>query len=434
MRARSIAPEIRRQVEGYEALGDQRRARDEQLRLLNVEWSRVVANSPYYGQLMRDRGLPREFRSLEEFVERMPRTTRDVIQDNHERMRCGPREPDHVLMTGGTTSKPIQLPAWKSETEFKRADQWLCRQWFGVTPSSRLFLIWGHAHLMGSGARGWLNAWKRKLADGLLGYYRFSAYDLRSEKMEKAARALVRFRPDYVVGYSVALDRFAQANEDRRRDLRDVGLRVVIGTAEAFPSPRTEQRLRELFGCAVAMEYGAVETGVIAHTHPEGGYRALWLTHLLEAEPASGGRHTLLLTSLRPRCFPLLRYEIGDEVRLQDPSAGHGIGLQGFEAVVGRCNEYVPMPDGARIHSEVFTHAVRSCEAVRSYQVVHGSGSVRILFTSAAPLGETDSGGILRRLSSVHPELADTTLERVGELRRSVAGKTPMVIQEAGRP
>ena len=131
--------------------------------------------------------------------------------------------------------------------------------------------------------------------------------------MRRAAEELLRFRPAYVLGYSVALDLFAAANRDRREQLRASGVRLVVGTAEAFPTRESANRLRDLFGCDVAMEYGAVETGLLAHTHPEGGYRAFWRSYLLEV---AGGEHPgrLLVTSLYPRCLPLVRYEIGDEI------------------------------------------------------------------------------------------------------------------------
>ena len=47
------------------------------------------------------------------------------------------------------------------------------------------------------------------------------------------------------------------------------------------------------------MEYGAVEAGLGAHTHPSGDYPVFWRSHIL--------------TSLYPRAFPLARYEIGSE-------------------------------------------------------------------------------------------------------------------------
>jgi phenylacetate-coenzyme A ligase PaaK-like adenylate-forming protein len=333
--------------------------------------------------------------------------------------------PDFWRMTGGSTAKPVQLPAWSSETQHLRPETWLGRSWYGITPASRLFLIWGHAHLLGTGWRGAVRAQRAKLSDRLLGYRRFSAYDLRPERLRAAAAQLIRFRPEYLIGYSVALDRFARENE-ANADLRALGLKVVIGTAEGFPFADSESRLADLFGCPVAMEYGAVETGVIAHTRPGGGYEAFWNSCLLEIERRETGP-ALLVTTLYPRCFPLVRYEIGDAI--EPEPAEPEIGLRRFKRVIGRCNDSVTLQDGAVVHSELFSHAIRPCLDVRGYQVVQDGDDVRIHFLSEAPLAPDSMKAILQRLGRIHPRLAAIPLLRVESLESTVAGKTRMVIR-----
>ena len=155
----------------------------------------------------------------------------------------------------------------------------------------------------------------------------FPRTDLRPERMKQAAAEMIAFRPDYFLGYSVALDRFARGNEGMADQFRALQLKAVIGTSESFPGPESAVRLSNLLGAPIAMEYGAVETNVIAHTHPSGGYRVFWRTYLVEALPVAGTRRCrVLITSLYPRCFPLVRYEIGDEIEVEDTqSAAAGV-------------------------------------------------------------------------------------------------------------
>jgi phenylacetate-coenzyme A ligase PaaK-like adenylate-forming protein len=333
-------------------------------------------------------------------------------------------------MTGGSTSQPVQIPAWRSEFAATAPDVWVGRGWYGIAPDARLFLLWGHSHLLGTGMRGRLNGLRRTLNDRLLGYRRFSAYDLRAEALRRAGDALLRFAARYVVGYSVALDGFAHANRDRAGDFSRLGLAAVIGTAEAFPGEESSGLIAEVFGAPVAMEYGAVETGVVAHTHPEGGYRVFWGSYLLEGERSESGRHVVRVTSLYPRCLPLVRYELGDEIELEASATDHAVGITRFRKVVGRCNDYVPLADGSRIHSEAFSHAVRPCAEVRAFQVVHGSRGIRILFTAASPLGENREVEIRSRLQRIHPELENVQFIEVEELPQTLAGKTRMVVAD----
>jgi len=428
LRARLYRDAIKRRAAQYASrLPDAERAAI-QLESLNGEWARIVATTEYWGSLVRDAHLPATFASLEDFASCVPSTSRQAVQQHGPGMASRSRRPDMVRMTGGSTSTPIQLPAWKSEQLSTRDDLWWGRSWYGVDPGSRLFLLWGHGHLLGSGPRGWIRARRLEISDRLLGYRRFSAYDLQPAKMRRAAAEMLTFRPDYVIGYSVALDLFARTNADRGSALRALGVRVVVGTAESFPSEDSVQVLHDLFGCPIAMEYGAVEAGVVAHTHPSGDYRVFWKNHLVEAV-GQGPTKRLLLTSLYPRAFPLVRYEIGDEVETALVSGDTFAGLSEFRRVVGRCNDYVVLKDGFTVHSEVFSHAIRPCSAVRGFQIRQIGDDLRIHYTSDDALPPEHERGILARLTKVHPSLGAIGLERVATLDQTVAGKTRMIIR-----
>lgn len=429
LRARALDPAIRAREAGYAVSLDRSGRESIQLEALNREWARVLGDVPYHAAVRRRLDLPDTFRSLAEFVERVPRTTRDDVQRHGHEMASRSRPADLFQMTGGSTAQPARLPAWRSEGKRAAADLWLGRSWYGVRPDSRLFQIWGHSHLLGSGLQGRVNAVKRRVKDAALGYRRFSAYDLRSEALRQAGQELLTFAPEYVLGYSVALDLLAQANEDRTARFRSLGLEVAIATAEAFPDSGARERVARVLGCPVAMEYGAVECGVLAHEHPEGGYRAFWRSFLLEAERSGEGHHLLRVTTLTPRCFPLVRYELGDEIEPEDPRQDHEWAIARFRRVIGRSNDYLPI-DGSLIHSEAFAHAVRPCPLVRGFQVVKRGNALRIRYTAEADLDPRSTEEIKERLRRIHPSLGGAILERVGRLPQTVAGKTRMVIVE----
>ena len=429
LRARQYRHEVQRRQAAYDLGMDKEHSEALQLTRLNAEWARLLRMSPWVKRIHRERGLPASFGSLEEYVALVPTTTRTDVQANLAQMQCrGPR-PDFFRITGGSTAQPLQLPAWNSEIEVTRPDVWVGRGWYGITPASRLFLLWGHSHLLGTGLTGWVRGRMRSLSDYLLGYQRVSAYDMRAESLRRAGDALERTPPEYVIGYSVALDLFAQVNEDRADRFRSLGVKVVIATSESFPSDQSAGRLERLFGCPVAMEYGAVETGLLAHTHPDGGFRIFWKTYMVDAAASDHG-HQLFVTSLYPRCFPLVRYAIGDNTRLAPDRTGPEVGIRRLAEVIGRCNDYVTLPGGAVVHSELFTHALRMCPEVRAYQVVQSPARIYIRYVAPQDLPAMVSAEIRGRIARIHPSLHDIGLERVGQLSQTVAGKTRMVVSE----
>ena len=183
--------------------------------------------------------------------------------------------------------------------------------------------------------------------------------------------------------------------------------------------------LEKVFGCPVAMEYGSVETQVVAHTHPDGFYHTFWQTYFLDIVDGNDER-ALQVTSLYERCFPLIRYQLGDEIELID-GAPIKYGIQKFQRVIGRCNDWVELADGFKAHSEIFSHAVRGCSKINQFQVMVSGKDLSIHYLSKIPLTEEEKKDILSRFEKIHPMLGAILLHRVEKLEQSIAGKTPMI-------
>ena len=399
-----------------------------QLDRLNLEWAKAVRSIPYYRSLARDSALPVRFASLREFVEGVPPLTRDVLQQRdlrywHERPR-----PNQRRTTGGSTASPIQLPAWRHEFRYTHLDPWLGRSWFGITPRDRLFLFWGHAHLLGEGWRGRVNGWLRGGKDLLQNYIRHSAYDMSEPALRSGLERLQRAKADFLIGYSRYLDELARTAEGWLSPPWRFSLKAVIAAAEEFPAPDSRDRIESLFGAPVAMEYGSVETGLIAHSHPGGGYRVFWHNYLLEYRDE--GRQEVFVTSLFPRCTPLFRYRLGDRFELGE-SAGktEGCSALSFERVVGRSNLSVTLPGGRTLHSESISHIARGLPKVLAYQFVCAPDHVTLRLKTNEPLDDRDEVLVRRLARRVDPLLGDVLrVVSVADLERTIAGKTPMVI------
>ena len=208
-----------------------------------------------------------------------------------------------------------------------------------------------------------------------------------------------------------------------------MNLKAAVATAEAFPRVDSARRIADVLGCRVAMEYGAVESGPIAHQRPDGRFYIFWRNWFIEGTAPSDvpGAFEIFVTSLYSRCFPLVRYRIGDLIS-EDPNAPQFD--QTFSRVIGRCNDYIALSDGASIHSEAFTHAVKECETVARFQVVQtANGKIYFRYVPAAN-GATDESEIRRRLEMIHPALREIEFQKVASLPQTIAGKTRTIERE----
>ncbi len=401
-----------------------------QLQAFNGLWSNISQHVPRYAEAARNGKLPRHFSSWEEFRGAIPISDRAFVRKHLSELSDTRQRADFVRTTGGSTSEPLQLPSWRSELAYSNADAWLARSWFGIDPGDKLFLIWGHSHLLGKGVLGKVNAFRRRIKDALLGYHRWSAYDLGEMAMRHAGEALLRFRPAWVMGYSVALDQLTQVNVDLAKKFADLKLKMAIATAESFPRSNSAERIARTLGCNVAMEYGAVETGAVAHQRRDGRFQVFWRHWFIEGAPSRDieGTFELFLTSLYPRKFPLLRYRVGDLIS-DDPNSEQFD--QTFSRVIGRCNDYIALNDGVKIHSEAFTHAVKECAGIDRFQVVqNSSGKIYFRYTGP-PRDSAVEGEIQRRLSIVHPELRGVRFECVNSLGQTISGKSRTIVRES---
>jgi len=397
----------------------------EQLARFNRCWERLSANVPYYAGLVERRCAPERFESWAQMIAALPVADRPFLYANLPAL-CDPSRPaDGYRTTGGSTAEPVSLPAWHAETAETESNEWMGRAWYGIDPAEPCLRLWGHSHLLGSGPRGWINARLREAKDTLLGIERVSAYDLSDAALLDAWDRLGRSRAAYIIGYSAALDRFARVAREAGRENR-VPLKAVVATSESFPFPDSSETVAAAFCAPVAMEYGSVETGVLAHTRPGEGYHAFWLSYFIEAtEPAPQGGYKVRVTSLYPRAFPLVRYDLGDAIVLSEPT----LGVQRFEAVLGRSNAFLEFDGGERVHSEAISHAVKGAGPVSGYQMVQENGACRLRLTVLAPLAPAQVEVIRERLAKIHPRLGAACIETVERLEQTRAGKTPLILR-----
>ena len=427
LRARRTSQRVAEQHDFYARGGDLSTTLAWQLERFNELWRALRAGVPFFRELSSRRLLPERFGSWEEFSALMPTMSRADVRDAGDALYDTRHPIGQWRSTGGSTGEPLRFPVWNSEPAVAADDLWYARAGFNLSPADKLFLIWGHSHLLGDGMTGWFNARRRELKDWMLGYHRHSAYRLADADLRAACRNLFRFRPAYVLGYAAALDRFGRVNADRRDDLRRLGLKTVIATAESFPRSDSRELLADLFGCPLVMEYGAVETGPIAHQRPDGVYQVFWRHYFMEAVPfaAVPGASQILVTSLYPRCLPLVRYQLGDLLEMADDVPVS----RGFRAVVGRANDLVRMPGGGVFHSEALTHAVKELP-LGAFQVRQHDEGIALRYTAARPLSESELADVRLRLGRIAEELTSIPIEHVAELELTPAGKTRRVWED----
>lgn len=393
-------------------------ARD-QLAAIAKTWADAVADVPYYAELVARNDAPSSIATWQDLAT-LPVLTRQILQEHAADFvrRSGP--PASFMTTAGSTGTPLRVGMNQAERDLMRIVKLAAWQAFGYEASSRLFLIWGHSHLLGTGWKGRVNHLKRRLADAALGYRRVDAYRLTRDACQAYAEELIAFQPTGLIGYASALDLFARYTPSYRDRFRASGLRFVLTTAEAPPRPDTIDLLEDHFGCPVVQEYGGAEFGQVAFKVRRDPFETYGDLNYVEAQASGADEHALLITSLYPRYLPLIRYQVGDAVEQPEVSA-HGHVMR-FAALAGRVNDVIAMGDGDAIHSVAVFHCIHQ-EKVHNIQLVLTDSGIDLGLVSSEIDRASMEQRIRGRLAQVHPALAAARFTYLEDLETNRAGK-----------
>jgi len=396
---------------------------DLQLRKLRHVWQDAVSDVPFYTELVARGQAPKEIQRWEDFYD-IPELTRQHLQDFPQsfQRRSGP--PDFKRMTGGSTGTPVHFGLWNSEERVLRLLKLVLWIRAGYQPSSRLFLIWGHSHLLGTDWRRHLRHINRKAKDWLLGYRRVDAYRLNPEICRAMAREFLSFCPAGLIGYASALDYLVRATPEFSEAFGDCGCRFVMPCSELAPKPDSRELLRRTFNCKLIEEFGGVDFGQVAMRYEDDAFEVFAEHYLMETQQTtapSGIEEAVIVTTLYPRYTPLIRYRQGDAVE-ETQKLAHGHVIR-FGKLVGRSHDMVTLNCGSVVHSMAIFHCIHQESTVLNIQLVLEHQGARLRLVAGPGYDSNVERRIRQRLGQIAPELPECAFEEVSDVETSRAGK-----------
>lgn len=395
----------------------------------NRIWNRVFTVVPFYRDWQCKYCLPDAINNLSE-LDDWPVLTKADLRDLRKFVRSDVPEPKGRIITGGSTGEPVRLPSWDDWST--GVSQTVGRKAYGVEPGDKVFMLWGHEHLYGTGFKRKINIYKRRFKDWLANWKRVSAYDLSVGAMRAAFVTFGKFQPKAVLGFSPAVLAFVRHNKDRARTVESV--KVVICSAGPL-SAAEKQEIEAFFDAKVCMEYGSVECGVMAYTRPEDGrYYTFWNTHLIQAQKDDSGNYKALVTRLVDCYVPLIRYDIGDYLDLEgEDVVACARSVLGMKDVLGRPSEMISFACGVSFFGALIGDCVKQVPAVLSSQIAvdEGRNILEIRITADGALSGDDIKLIKNRfeLTVADAHKLDVRIVQVEKLQMTNGGKVPRVVR-----
>lgn len=402
---------------------------DFQLRAFNSTWEDCTSRIPFYRSWAAEHSLPRRVDNLQD-LNAFPKLNKKIIMERFEEV-CEGLKIDGFYSTGGSAGTPARFPRSKLEANDRFADLYAARSALGIEPGSTYVHLWGHSHLFGEGRLASYRKAVRRVKDIYVGGLRLNAYDLSVEASVRYAEAISGQQVDYIIGYTSALVRIATAAMSLSDWKPPKNLRTVIVTAETVTDGEIEL-LESVFEVPCHIEYGAAETGVLAHSQP-GSHRlrTMWASNIIATDEES----SVLVTTIRRRLFPLINYELGDYVTSTNSIDGSVLEIA---RVDGRAQESVTIPTldgGTKVGSAIMVvHIAKALAPVNSVQVYNedtrklhlfytvGSGSNHSLHISDLVRG--------LRLSNIDADPSRIEIHKTDRPIVSRAGKVKVLISD----
>ncbi len=140
----------------------------------------------------------------------------------------------------------------------------------------------------------------------------------------------------YIHGYSSSIYETAKAINDSETE-KPAKIKMVKGTSEKI-FDYYQPEIKKAFGTKMISEYGAAEAGIIAFECPHGNMHINMEGVIVEEE-----NNEILVTNLHMFSFPIIRYKLGDYIKLAPKNKVCACGKKHLilEDVLGRIGETV---------------------------------------------------------------------------------------------
>jgi phenylacetate-CoA ligase len=295
-----------------------------QLKKLKELLKIAINNSPFYNEKLKDINLS-EFNSLSD-LKKIPFSTKEEIfkykSDIHTNLKF---KKHFVARTSGSSGKSLVFKREETADSFNRAAIQRGYSWYNINYWERNGYFWG------------LNfSFFKKYKNNILDKFqnRFRVFSFEEKPLKKFINKLKK--ASYIHGYSSMIYHTAVLINTKKLP-KPSQIKMVKGTSEKIFDSYQEEVIKA-FGSRIISEYGATESGIIAFECPFGHMHINMEGVLVEEID-----NEIVVTNLQMHSFPIIRYKLGDYIKLNVSKEKCLCGLehQILEEVTGRIGENI---------------------------------------------------------------------------------------------
>lgn len=342
-----------------------------QLRKMHELWAFVSVNVPYYRRIAESLSL-KSIDNWDDF-RRIPVLTKDIVRSNFEDLQAAniPRSRFIKNSTSGSTGSNFFFYYDERQKPINNAYTLFRYDLMGLDYfKARKMSVWGSSFDTNKATKGW----KSQLELWLKNLIVVSEYELSEVKMKEITDIIVRKNPIVLQSYPSIFLHIAQYIEKQ-------GLNIHIpvlytGGEKLFDYQR--QVVEKAFHGHLFDFYGARDMPFIGmsceHNKAIHVFQENVIFEVLDDDFNSivNGEGDVVLTSLHNYAMPFIRYQIGDQAKVNecDTECPCGCHFQLVDEIIGRKFDILRFPNGNCVGGTFWTLLMRAKSGIDDFQVI----------------------------------------------------------------
>ena len=296
-----------------------------------------------------------------------PKYPADFYRMNPEKFRTNFRKIYRIVPTSGSTGTPKEVVVSKEMIQVKRIAHLKLLHWYGIRRTDFEIFIGGD-----------IAGTKMKLYYFFKNQICLTSFDIDKDTARKYINRINKTRPKIIFSYPHALD--VLLNYAEVLNLKVYPPKVIYAGAEKLHPETVELVKHHLPGTHLVNEYWSTE-GNIGVSCPEGSLHVDEDTVIIEVDNVNeDGVGDLLVTNLYSYDSPIIRYPLGDRIKLSENLCRCGRKTKVIEKMEGRSGDFFSRPNGRIISFTDMRIAKWTTNAVIVYQMTYISEQDRLVF------------------------------------------------------
>lgn len=285
-----------------------------------------------------------------------------------------------VSKTGGTTGKSLEIlyTADNMQERFAMLDDFRSR--FGYELGKKTAWFSGKSLLNKSDVKN-NRFWK---TDQLHKVRYYSTFHINEKYLKYYVEDLIKYKPEYFVGFPSTILEIAKYGILNGCDFPENTVKAIFPTAETI-TDGMRQVIEQFFKCKMYNQYASSEGAPFIFECTEGNLHLELQSGVFEVvdnknKPSDSGR--LLVTSFPTEGTPLIRYDIGDSIVLDDPSQFCNCGNENpmVKEILGRIDDFIYSPENGKINLGNVSNTLKDTKGILKFQAVQNELNKIVLF------------------------------------------------------